>query len=364
VNVVTRTLALILIVGLISAPARAGSDGSSPYMERSERVADAAGLKVLDIHNPRGRVELAPSPDGRLHVTATKVVRMSDPAEARRYAAKVTVETSAANGRYAITVQYPRHLESRVDFWDLFSERGRQRMQLPRLEVRIEVMVPASMAASVSTSSGDIATTNLPNTQTLSSTSGDVEVGGAKGALSAESVSGDVTLRDVSGARVRTTSGDISVEGVAALDASSTSGDIEVDRARQALVLHTVSGDIVAADAPAGVRAHSTSGELVVHGACADVQMETLSGDVRTRLRAPLTRAQIGSTSGDVQVEVVSGVGATLSVKSTSGSIDCRVPAVILDHDRNSLEAKLGSGAAPVRLETTSGNVTITSGGK
>jgi hypothetical protein len=36
----------------------------------------------------------------------------------------------------------------------------------------------------------------------------------------------------------------------------------------------------------------------------------------------------------------------------------------VLGHDRNSLDARIGQGGSLVRLESTSGNVSIMSGGK
>ena len=187
---------------------------------------------------------------------------------------------------------------------------------------------------------------------------------GSYALIDARTSSGDVRLRAVANALVRTSSGDVSAEGLVALDVSTASGDVNVSGASGALRLETASGDIVVADAPAGVSAHTASGEVVLHAACARVDVGTQSGDIRVRLRSPLERAQAASVSGSVSLDMVQGTGAELSARSTSGSIDCEMPSVVRQHSDRSLDARLGKGGAPVRLETVSGDVTITSGGK
>ncbi len=355
------TFALLLLI--ICSPPDAAAD-RAPYMERSERAAEPRGLSGVDVDNARGSVAISPSTDGRLHVVATKVVRMPNADEVKRYAAEARVETVTREGRYFVKAVYPKRLESHVDFWDLFSARGRRNLQMPSLEIRLELQVPPTLVASVRTVSGDVALDGLTAGPTVHTTSGDVEIVGVRGTTSVETVSGDVALRDVATAQVKTTSGDVEVEGAGGLTARSTSGDFNVSGVREAMRIETLSGDVVVEEAPRGAWLRSTSGEIAIHSAGGKVDAATQSGDVRARLRAPLESAAFASVSGDVTLELVSGLGAHLVARSTSGSIDCGVPVVVLEHGRNSLEARLGAGGTPVRTETTSGNVTITSGGK
>lgn len=359
----SSTLALILAASLAAPVARADSDAPAPYMERSELAAATAGIRALEVDNSRGWVRLTPSADGRLHVVATKVCRMPGRNEARNLAAATTVETGQSDGRYFVRVQYPRRIESRVNFWDLFSSHGRHGLHMPVLEVRLEIQAPAGLPARIATTSGDIAARGMSGELKLSSASGDVEAADARGPVDAGSTSGDVTLRGVASAHAHTASGDVSVDGAGALEASTVSGDVTVSGAREALLLETASGDIVVTDAPAGVRAHTVSGEVVLRGACGHVDANTASGDIRARLRAPLQDAKLTSVSGEIELTMVAGVGATIAARSISGSIDCQVPVTVLAHDHNSLDARIGKGGAPVRLETASGNVNIMSGG-
>jgi hypothetical protein len=359
--VVLPILALLLTGAATPAPA---SISVSPYVESSERVVDAHGLEGLAVDNPRGLVHVTTSSDGRLHVVATKTCHARRDEDARRFARETTVDAAAHDRRFVVAVHYPRHLEAGVCFWDLFSESGRRRLRMPGVEVRLEIQVPAGLPVEVATTSGDVACEGLSGAQRLTSTSGDVYAQGTSAAIEAQSTSGNVVLNDVSGARVRTTSGDVQASHLAALEAISTSGRIRVLDARKPLALETTSGGIEVRDAPAGIHARTVSGRLEVTGACARVDVETRSGDILAQLREPLQAAQVSSASGDVQLELPGGIGADLRAHSTSGSIDCTIPVTIVEHGRNSLQAKVGRGGAPVRIETSSGDVSITSGGK
>jgi hypothetical protein len=357
-------VALAVLVACSAAlPARA-DDAPPTLVDRSEKVADARGLAGVDVDNARGRVQVRPSADGRIHVVATRVFRMGDMASARRYAAQTSVQAGPRAGRFAVDVHYPRRIETGVSFFDFFSINGRRKFQLPSIEVQLDVQVPAGFAVHVSTTSGDVDAGSLSGPVTVSTTSGDVRLAGSRGASSVQTVSGDIALDGVAGARVRATSGDVVANGVGVLDCSTVSGDIEVHGARDSLRLDSQSGDLSVDDAPAGIRARTTSGELAVHAACGGVSLSTTSGDLRGRLKAPLRSAELSSVSGDLTAELAPGLSARLLASTASGAIDCALPMTVLRHDRTHLEARTGPGGPVIGLNTVSGNLTVTSGGK
>jgi hypothetical protein len=342
----------------------ADRDRPPTYSERSVLVAESRGLTALEVENSRGQVKLEASEDGRVHLSAVKACHMRDESEARRYAARTSVQAGPVGDRYVVRVHYPDRIESRLNFWDLFSERGRRNFNLPTIEVLLVVRVPAGMRARVSTVSGDVASEGLAGAQHLSTTSGDVEVHVASGPLEIETVSGDVVLERAAHARVRTTSGALTARESGALDGGTVSGDVEVEGARDSLNLYSTSGDLKVSGAPSGLRARSTSGELAIASASGNVQLETSSGDIRARLTSPLSAATLHSISGDIVAELVPGLNATLAMRSAGGAVECRMPVVLLDHDRNSLSARIGSGGTPIRVTSSSGNLTVTSGGR
>ena len=360
-NRIFRLIAtLVALAPLSGSVALAGVS----YSERSDRVVDVRGLTALDVNNASGLVQLRPSPDGRLHVTAVKVCRARDRALATRLCGETSVETGAVGSRFDIRVRYPRRIDVHVDFWELFHSHGDDTGFWPHLEVQLLLEVPANLALHVQTSSGDIQSEGMSGTQRLYSSSGDVTVHRSSGPLTVETSSGDLAVEQVVASRLRSSSGDIGVKDAGALDASTVSGDLSVQGARDSLVLNTTSGDIVVQDAPHGIDGHTISGQLRVRGSCGHVTLGSQSGDVRARVRGPLLAADVESVSGEVGLELAQGMDASLELGSSSGDLDCQAPVRLLQHDRNSLSAQYGRGGPRVRLRTSSGDIHVTSGGR
>jgi DUF4097 and DUF4098 domain-containing protein YvlB len=90
------------------------------------------------------------------------------------------------------------------------------------------------------------------------------------------------------------------------------------------------------------------------------VLIETVSGEIRAALLAPLLEARLSSSSGDVVAELDTGVGCTLAMRTSSGSIDVDVPARTRSVSRRAVTAMVGDGRAPVEIETSSGDLTVT----
>jgi hypothetical protein len=358
----TRTVSAMLVLAAfsLSAPAIA----SVRYTEQSDRAVEARGLKRVDIENSRGDAEVAPSPDGRIHVTAIKTCRGRDQAEARGYAKDVSVTAGTEGDRYVIRVQYPRRVDIQLNFWDLFSNKGNSNDFGSRHEVRLLVQVPAGLALRLESVSGDLAARGLTGPQSLHSTSGDCTVDAAGGSLDVRTVSGDAHVSGHARALVRSTSGDITAALEGPLDAGSVSGDIEVRSASDSLVLASTSGDISVDSAPRAIEASSSSGSLEVLSAGGSVDLSSSSGSVSVGLHAPLSGATVSSSSGDVELKLADGLDASLALSTSSGDIECDVPVVLQGHGRQHMNAQFGRGGAPIKAQTVSGDLHVTSGGR
>jgi hypothetical protein len=207
-------LTVALFVGV--SPAAADRD---VLREQSEKSVDVAGFKALEVINSRGRVDLLPSPDAKLHVTALKIVRVGRRERAEELARGIVVETRIRDDRYVVEVRYQKRHSVRISFWDIFKVDG---VTLPRYEVRITCQVPRALPVTVNESSGDIHSEGLAGAQVLQTSSGDIEVRSAAGTLEASSSSGDVSATAVRQVH-RSASGDITVEA-AGPRASTSSG--------------------------------------------------------------------------------------------------------------------------------------------
>lgn len=334
------------------------------HTERSDRTVEARGVRVLEVENARGDVRVTPSTDGRIHITALKICRGRDKAEAERHAAQIAVTAAAQGDRFVIRVTYPKRVDVRINFWDLMSGRESGDDIGPSHELRLGLEVPPGTELQLKTVSGDVATREMAGPQRLRATSGDCSVTAAGGAVDVATVSGDVSVRGGRRAFVRTTSGDVLASGAGPLDARTVSGDIDVDGPADSLVLGSTSGDISVQQAPRGLTAGTTSGEIDVLAASGAVELRSTSGDIDAVFAAPLERVSVANSSGNVTLGLPAGIGADLSLTTVSGDIACDVPVVLLGHGRQHLNAKYGRGGASVKAQTVSGDLHVTSGGR
>ena len=275
---------LIVFVLLLPAPALAARD---VLREQSARTVEPAGLRGLRVENSRGDVHASASADGRIHVTALKVVHSNSRAESRRMADEIHVDTSTEGGQLVVRALYPARRSIRIGFWDLFHD-----MEWPSSEVKILVQVPAGLGLAVRTSSGDIDCEGLASPVRIESTSGDIHIAAARGDIDVTTSSGDVTAGDVGRIRIRTTSGDAGLTAVRGpLDVHTTSGDVTVHDAADSLTLGTVSGDVEVERAALGLSVTTTSGEIRARRVRGRVDVGASSGGVELGLASPLSSA-------------------------------------------------------------------------
>ena len=94
----------IVVAALLAAatPAMAGRD---VWREQSQKTVEVKGFDRVEVINARGRIDLTPSPDGRLHVTALKIVRVEGLDRAKSLAREIVVETGTDGDRYRMEVR-------------------------------------------------------------------------------------------------------------------------------------------------------------------------------------------------------------------------------------------------------------------
>jgi DUF4097 and DUF4098 domain-containing protein YvlB len=189
------------------------------------------------------------------------------------------------------------------------------------------------------------------------------------------------------GARLsaRSVSGDVRIAGVRGeIEASAVSGDVEVRDAERRVKLSSVSGEVRGLRIGADVRANSVSGDVSLEDIGGEVDAQAVSGDVTLRrVRAPRVRAQsvsgtlqydgtydrdgryeFSSHSGGIRLALPGNVGATLGVRTFSGTIDTAFPLTMQPGDGargrdKRMEFTLGGGGARISAETFSGTIDI-----
>jgi hypothetical protein len=350
-----KARAILIVLALGAAPSLAAADQA--WREQSRRVESAEGLTALVVDNARGRIDVRPSADGKLHITALKIARATTVSEAKKIAQSASVEVGREGSRYVVKVKYPRKESVHVNLWDGFD------LSVPRLEVRLAAEVPATLAVQLNASSGDLYTQDLRGEQRLRASSGDVSVDGAGGLVDVATSSGDVELLDPRSARIVTSSGDVDVSGSpTALAVTTSSGDVEVDDVSDSLRVETTSGDVTIESAARGVTVSTSSGEVHIGSAGGRVSVTTVSGEIRTRVIAPLEDATLSTSSGDIRLGLDSRVGCRVEMRTSSGNLDLGVPVRTQTLTRRLVTGIVRDGGAPVRLRSTSGSIAVVSG--
>jgi len=87
-------------------------------------------------------------------------------------------------------------------------------------------------------------------------------------------------------------------------------------------------------------------------------QVEIVTSAARISLRGVPSSATVKSVSGDIKVEFLGSADADLVARSTSGSVKSEIPQ-LLSESGHVLQARLGTGARPLRIDTETGNITL-----
>ncbi len=216
---------------------------------------------------------------------------------------------------------------------------------------RLTVYLPASYAQSLN----------------LRSTSGNVDIEPALNLqkLDLKLTSGNIYSDDTITAkdlRIRMTSGDV---GAAALlsdtyDIASTSGNIRGGELSGKGSIQLTSGEIIFESvAGASHRLESTSGNIRIGSLTGEADMQAASGNITVKLAAPLLNVSAHTGSGNINLTLPAGEGATVKATCGSGNINGDVGFSYDKGGRNATATVNGGGAA-INASIGSGNITIT----
>lgn len=201
----------------------------------------------------------------------------------------------------------------------------------PKEDTVLELHVPFTAALEVSTVSADIKVRELRSSASLKSetVSGDVDVVAEVARLQVSSVSGNV---DFSGKAART-------------DAETVSGDLHLSGLSGELSIDSVSGDVTVTGA--GFR---------------EIEIGSVSGDLQLDASLAATATvKVESLSGDIRLTVPSATSARVNAETFSGSISTDFDLRVIDEEGpgKELHGKIGSGDARINLESFSGDVDL-----
>ncbi|HEX5339752.1 MAG TPA: DUF4097 family beta strand repeat-containing protein [Gammaproteobacteria bacterium] len=139
-----------------------------------------------------------------------------------------------------------------------------------------------------------------------------------------------VSVPKASRLSVNTVSADIEADqlaGTARL--KSVSGNVKLDSSDSDITASSVSGnvDVTGSAANAHISAHAISSEVRISRVDGDLQAESISGSVKVFDKNRLSRAQLSSTSGNVDFAAALTKGGSYTFSSTSGNVTLNFPS-------------------------------------
>jgi hypothetical protein len=229
---------------------------------------------------------------------------------------------------------------------------------LKGVSITYEIQTPQATQVQASADAGGLHIDGVQGPVEVRNDAGLSEVSNVKGIVKMTTRAGGIMVRNAGSAvSLRNESGGIQLEGaVGPVDAETRSGRIE---------LSNVIGKVHATTQSASIRLHDNSGEVVAsnHSGSIEsfasggaVQAETVSGSIRISQSNPAPIHTV-SGSGAVRVELVSGKGYNLSLRSEKGKIAVRNLAKT--KDQHSLSTQISGGGPIVDVETRSSKIEI-----
>lgn len=132
--------------------------------------------------------------------------------------------------------------------------------------------------------------------------------------------------------------------------------------ARYDLWLESTNGGVSVRGVRGLLRLQTTNGGVRLNGVGGDVRARTTNGGVRVSLtgsRWDGEGLEATTTNGGVVLEVPDGYSAHLESGTRNGGFRVDFPVTVQGRIRRTLSTDLGSGGAPIRVQTTNGGIQI-----
>lgn len=141
----------------------------------------------------------------------------------------------------------------------------------------------------------------------------------------------------------------------------SVSYEIRVPRQTN-LDLESSNGGLDVQDVTGDMRLRTTNGGIELAGVSGDVQGRTVNGGVTVELdgdRWTGRGLELQTTNGGVTLRMPPDYSAELSARTVNGRLEVDFPITVQGRLGKQVEASLGNGGAPIRVQTTNGGISL-----
>lgn len=264
-----------------------------------------------------GDITIKTADSNEVRVVAKQVVRASSEAEADEILAKLTLKLEQNGNEVLAEAKYEK---SGPRTW--FGS-------WPPVSVSFEVTVPRNFNLNLNTSGGNIGVASLR---------GDVRARTSGGNLNFDRIDGEI-------------------------DAGTSGGNITLEEGTARAKLHTSGGDIEVDRAGGPTEVSTSGGNVTLRSVAQLINASTSGGDVRATITEPFTQdAVLGTSGGNVDVEVVKSASFQLDASTSGGSVKATGLTITLEqgaNGKNKLVGAVNGGGPRLKLRTSGGDITV-----
>lgn len=237
--------------------------------------------------------------------------------------------------------------------------------------LKLDISIPGSFHGEISHngSSGGFTTSNLNlNRLALDLSSGDIDLTNITldEDLNVSSSSGNLVIKGLKAktALLKSTSGNKTFEGITLagiLQITTSSGNNKLaDITCQQIVMDSTSGEIRAERIKTDTfQAKSSSGNIVTTGLDGGARLKATSGNIEVTASNARGEYHLSASSGNIKLALPANTGFELDSQVSSGNIRCDFTLDNQNKGEKYLKGTVGNGEIPLRVDTTSGNITI-----
>lgn len=311
----------------------------------------------LTIENMVGTISFVPSHSGKLAVSVIKEIDGVSREDAEEIRDEIDVVIKDSPSDVSIKVHYPERRSGRSFWKQVFGIGGSN-----TAEVHLEIEVPTTTDLLVTSASADIRARGIEGEFRFNLTSGDMKLAQLVGSCEIEMTSGDIEARDIKGdVSVNSTSSDAYFDNIeGSLDLSATSGDTEIQWVAGEVRVDKTSGDTRIEKTSGDLEVYSTSGDIWVVQRSGNFWVESVSGEIH--IESEMTDGddfEVSTSSGDITLRFPKETGAEIRASTSSGDIDAEAGIEIISLGRNEMEGRIGGGGKRLRLNSSSGDISL-----
>ena len=294
-------------------------------------IVASGGSLVVDVDF--GAIDVATSATDGVSVDVWRKVTRKDQADEEQFLRENPVQFLHEGD--TVTVRC-RHKQEKSR-WFSWGSRGNQN------EGKVTIRVPARFNASLDTSDGAIAVSDLTGKVNADTSGGGLKFTRLHGPLNGDTSGGGIRVTDCEGEiKIDTSGGGIELTGGGgSLNGESSGGGVKVKDFRGPVSVESSGGGVTVENIGGKLRAESSGGP--VHA----VLPSPIPGDVL-----------LESSGGGVTVQIPGDAAFNLDAESSGGGVSCDLPITIQGRKKHDeLKGAVNGGGPVVKLESSGGGV-------